>query len=147
LIESKLKMLRTFYKNKGQNIKFYIFCSYDRNDIYDNEFWGNDIKSIFERILTLSKYNCKSYLMRYNKYKDSPIYGTYVNLASWINQPSLFFNHSYKEFCEKDNKRKGGHSATIRYYNEFVSKYPKIAQKYFDIVPKDILQKVNNNEM
>ena len=77
--------------------------------------------------------------MRFEKYKGSPFYGTYVNVACWCNQPNLFNNLSYKMFCEKDDIRKSGGnktSATWRYYEQ-LNDYNLDCNKYFDIVPKD----------
>ena len=76
--------------------------------------------------------------MRFEKYKASPLYGTYVNIACWCNQPSLFNNLSYKQFCEKDDLRKSGGigtSATWRYFKELIN-IDKQFEKYINIIPK-----------
>lgn len=140
VIEKKAKLIRHYCKNKGQNIKFYILCGFDRLDKYDNNFWQQDIKDTFERIFILAKYNFKPYIMRFEKYKTSPLYGTYVNIARWCNQPSLFNNLSYRQFCEKDDLRKSngkGLSATWRYFNELLAVSDDF-RTYIDIVPKDL---------
>lgn len=140
IIEKKAYMIRKHYKNKGQNFKFYVLCGFDREDKYDLEFWKQDIRDTFERIFILAKYNFKPYIMRYNKYKESPLYGSYVNIACWCNQPSLFNNLSYKQFCEKDDLRKSGGkglSATWRYYEQLLD-VDKECQKYMDIIPKGV---------
>lgn len=144
LIESKLKLFRTYYKKKAQNVKFYVFCGFDRNEKYDLDFWKKDIDDLFKRIFILSKYNCKSYIMRHENYNNSPYRGTYINIAFWANQPSLFFNHSYYQICKKDDDRKKGDktSATWRYLEEFKRDNVEIANKYFNIVPKDLLIKL-----
>lgn len=120
IIEKKLILWKKYNKSKGQNTKFYVFCGFDREDKYNDEFWVSDIVDIFERVQLLAKYNCKPYIMRFIKYKESKYKGIYINIATWCNQPSLFFNHSYSEFCDKDNKRKGGESATKRYNDLFL---------------------------
>lgn len=138
VIEKKAIMIRNHCKNKGQNIKFYVLCAFDREYKYDGAFWKQDIRDTFERIFILAKYNFKPYIMRYEKYKVSPLYGTYVNLACWCNQPNLFNNLSYKDFCEKDDLRKSdgqGTSATWRYYMAG-SDYFK---QYENIVPKNLV--------
>lgn len=138
IIEEKAKLIRTFNKNKGQDTKFYVLCAFDKNEIYDTNFWIKDIKNTFERIYLLSKYNFKPYIMRYQEYKKSPFYGTYVNLACWCNQPHLFSNLSYEEFCKKDDLRKSGGnktSATWRYYDEIKEIIPNDT---FKIVPKEL---------
>lgn len=140
LIIKKLDLFRTYYKKKAQNVKFYVFCGFDRSGIYDVDFWKQDIIDTFERIFILSKYNCKSYIMRHENYNNSPYRGTYINLAFWANQPSLFFNHSYYQICEKDDDRKGGlkKSATWRYLEQFRIENKEISEKYFHVVPKDL---------
>jgi hypothetical protein len=140
IIEKKARMIRKYVKTKGQNIKFYVLCGFDREDKYDLEFWKQDIGDAFERIFILAKYNFKPYIMRYNKYNESPLYGSYVNLACWCNQPSLFNNLSYKQFCEKDDLRKSGGkglSATWRYYEQLMQ-VGNECHKYMDIIPKSV---------
>ena len=140
IIEKKAYMIRKYYKNKGQNIKFYVLCGFDRTGKYDLDFWKQDIQDVFERVFLLAKYNFKPYIMRYEKYKESPLYGSYVNIACWCNQPSLFNNFSYRQFCEKDDLRKSGGkgtSATWRYYKQLLDIDPE-CQKYMDIIPKSI---------
>lgn len=141
IIEEKARLIRKYNKNKGQSIKFYVLCGFDRNGKYDLNFWHQDINDLFERIFILSKYNFKPYVMRFEKYKSSPFYGTYVNVACWCNQPSLFNNLSYKQFCEKDDLRKSGGngtSATWRYYQQL--EYQNLeCSKYFNIVPKSTI--------
>ena len=140
VIEEKAQLIRKFIKCKGQNFKFYVLCAYDRDNRYDDEFWQKDVRELFERIFILAQYNFKPYIMRYEKYQESPIYGTYVNIACWCNQPSLFHNLSYREFCEKDDTRKSGGkktSATWRYFEQLLNYYPQSAM-FFDTVPKSI---------
>lgn len=138
LIESKATLIRKYNKNKGQNVKFYVLCGFDRNDKYDMNFWIKDIQDTFERIFILAKYNFKPYIMRYNKFEDSPLRGTYINIACWCNQPSLFNNLSYKQFCEKDDFRKSGGKGTSATYRYFVQlkELETECNDYFDIVPK-----------
>lgn len=139
IIEKKAYLIRQYCKNKGQNIKFYVLCGFDNNDKYDLDFWKQDIRNTFERIFILNKYNFKPYVMRFEKYKDSPLYGSYVNIACWCNQPSLFNNLSYKQFCEKDDLRKSGGkglSATWRYYEQLME-MDEECHKYMDIVPSE----------
>lgn len=140
LIEKKARLIRHYYKNKGQDFKFYVFCAFDRNNKWDMDFWMQDIKDTFKRIFILSKYNFKPYIMRHESYKNSPLYGSYVNIACWANQPSLFNNLSYRQFCEKDDLRKSGGkgtSATWRYFDQLLELNPDF-EEYFDIIPKSI---------
>ena len=137
-IESKLKLWKRYNITKGQNTKLYVFCGFDRDNKWDIDFWKQDIIDVFERIKILMKYNCKPYIMRFNRYEESPYRGMYINIAQWCNQPSLFSQMSYREMCEKDNERKGGNSATIRYNNQFEKENPEISKKYFDLNIKNI---------
>lgn len=146
VIEQKAKFIRKYNKNLGQNVKFYVLCGFDREGKYDLDFWKQDINDLFERVFVLSKYNFKPYIMRFEKYNESPFYGTYVNVACWCNQPSLFRNLSYKQFCEKDDLRKSngkGTSATWRYYKQ-LEELNLDCSKYFDIVPKDTILDYSN---
>ena len=121
IITSKLELLRIFFPTK-KNIKFYVLCGFDRDNKYDKEFWINDIHSVFERIKILADYGCKPYIMRFVKYKESPFKGTYINLASWCNQPSIYAHYNYQEYClEKDKQLHDDRkSSTYRYYEEFL---------------------------
>ena len=141
VIEEKAHLIRKYNKHLGQNIKFYVLCGFDRNNRYDDAFWEQDIKDTFERIFILAKYNFKPYIMRFEKYKTSPLYGTYVNVACWCNQPSLFNNLSYRQFCEKDDLRKSngqGLSATWRYFKELLT-FSGDFQRYVDVIPKSLV--------
>ena len=135
LIEKKLQLWKRYCT---KTTKLYVFCGYDRNNKWDYDFWIQDIKDTFERVKILMKYGCLPYIMRYDKYKESPYYGMYVNIASWGNQPNFFKKKSFKEWCITDDKRKGGNSATIKYLNLFEEKYPEISKKYFDMKFDDL---------
>ena len=146
VIEKKAYLIRKYNKNLGQNFKFYVLCGFDRNNKYDLDFWKQDINDTFERIFILSKYNFKPYIMRFEKYKESPLYGTYVNIARWCNQPSLFNNLSYKQFCEKDDLIKSGgkgSSATWRYLEQMLD-LDLECNKYINIVPKSVREDYSN---
>ena len=146
IIEKKAYLIRKYNKNLGQNFKFYVLCGFDKNNKYDLNFWKQDINDTFERIFILSKYNFKPYIMRFEKYKESPLYGTYVNIARWCNQPSLFNNLSYKQFCEKDDLIKSGgkgSSATWRYLEQMLD-LDLECNKYINIVPKSVREDYSN---
>lgn len=139
IVEQKARLIRKYNKSIGHNVKFYVLCGFDRQGKYDNDFWVQDVKDTFERIFILAKYNFKPYIMRFEKYKSSPLYGTYVNISCWCNQPSLFNNLSYKQFCEKDDLRKSGGkgtSATWRYFKELLNTNMEF-EKYINIIPKN----------
>ena len=121
LIYSKLDMIRN---TTDKIIKFYVLCGFDETGKYDSAFWRRDIVNTFRRIELLGQYRALPYIMRFEKYKDSPYRGIYVTLARWINQPSFFKKKSFYEFCSM-------RSDSIRYLEEFKKDYPEIAYKYF----------------
>lgn len=121
IIIAKLKLLRIYFPTK-KNIKFYVLCGYDRNNRYDRQFWIDDIHSVFERVKILIDYGIKPYIMRHANYEGSPFRGTYINLASWCNQPNIFAKFNYPDYClAKDNALNGDkQSSTYTYYLEFL---------------------------
>ena len=139
IIIEKAKIIRNVFKTKGHNIKFYVLCAYDENNKYDEQFWINDIKNTFERIFILAKYNFKPYIMRYEKYKESPYYGVYVNFAQWCNQPSFFYNYSIRQFCEKYDDRASKGKRTSATYKYFKAIENATFKEYIDIIPKELI--------
>lgn len=134
IIEKKLTLWNQCKKQKGNATKFYVFCGFDRDDNYNEDFWRQDIIDTFERVKILMKYGCLPYIMRHKNYENSPYRGTYINLASWCNQPSFYKKKSYREFCQASQDRtKNGICAPMRYLQELESKYPEIAEEYFDM--------------
>lgn len=126
IIEKKLQLIRK-YTNKTP--MFYVLCGFDRNNKYDKDYWKQDIIDTFERIKILMKYKCLPYIMRFNKYEESPYRGIYINLARWCNQPSFFKKKSFRQYCEMN----GENSSTMRYMNGLETDYPEIAKEYFDL--------------
>ena len=127
LIEKKLQMIRR-YTNKVP--KFYVLCGFDYNDKYDENFWYQDILDIFKRVELLMKYKCLPYIMRFNKYEDSPYRGMYINIGRWANQPSFFKKKSLYEFCTMECHING---ATYRYLNSFLKEHPEFDKKYLNM--------------
>lgn len=125
LIERKLQLLRKYtYKYP----KFYVFCGFDRDDKWDAEFWKQDIFDMFKRIKLLMKYHCLPYIMRFNRYLESPYQGVYKTVGAWCNQPSFFKKKSLREF----GIASGADSARNRYIVDFEEKYPEF-KKYMDM--------------
>lgn len=131
IIEEKLKLWRKYIK---KTTKLYVFCGFDRNDIWDNSFWRQDIIEIFERVKILMKYGCLPYIMRFNRYEESPYRGMYITIARWCNQPSLFKKKSFREFC----KLNGDNSSSMKYANTFEKQFPAIANQYYDLKFEEI---------
>lgn len=119
LIKSKLELIRK-YSNKP--LTFYVLCGFDYANRYDSDFWINDLYSIFRRIELLTKYNCFPYLMRFNAYENSPIRGTYITLARWINQRAMFKKKSFMGFIEGSSTKE---QAPHRYLRELLELYPQ----------------------
>ena len=125
LIERKLQLLRKYTEKYP---KFYVFCGFDREDKWDDEFWKQDIFDMFKRIELLMKYHCLPYIMRFNRYLESPYQGVYKTVAAWCNQPSFFKKKSLREFGIVS----GSDSARNRYIVDFEEKYPEF-KKYMDM--------------
>lgn len=126
LIENKLTIWKKHIK---KTTKLYVFTGFDRNEKWDQNFWKQDIEDTFERIKILMKFGCLPYIMRFNRYEESPYKGMYITLARWCNQPNQFKKKSFREFCLTN----GVNSSSVRYMNEFAAKFPEIALKYFDL--------------
>lgn len=138
IIVEKIKLWRNFI---SKTTKLYIFCGFDREGKYDESFWVRDILDIFERIQILMNFGCLPYIMRFNKYEESPYKGTYINLARWANQPHIFKNKSYKEFCEICKTLLSGEdSATIKYYNLLEREHGTKFNFYFNMKFQELNQ-------
>ena len=72
-------------------------------------------------------YKCLPYIMRFNRYEESPYRGVYVTLARWCNQPSFFKKKSFREFSQAK-----GNDAAARYLDHWLS-----AQKMTPIMEVD----------
>ena len=127
IIESKMEIWKRYCK---KTTKLYVFCGFDRSDKWDADFWKQDIIDVFKRIEILMKFGCLPYIMRFNRYEESPYRGMYINLARWCNQPSFFKKKSFREFCLAKN---GKGVSTIKYMTEFENLYPEIANQFYDL--------------
>lgn len=129
LVERKLQLMR---KHTDKTPKFYVFCAYnhDNPDNYSEEFWGQDIRDVFERIKVLMSYHALPYVMRYKDYEQSPHRGMYITLARWCNQPSVMKKKSFREFVFNTP---GQRKSAVVYFTEFERQHPEIATKYFDM--------------
>jgi hypothetical protein len=131
LIERNMALLR---EHTNKDIKIYLFCGYDRNGVYDNDFWLADIENIFKRLAILGKYQIKPYLMRYEKYQKSSYAGIYKNLAAYCNIGGLFNAISFSEFCEiqlERSKYKDKPRSAWRYYVDFVQQHKDFESRFF----------------
>ena len=127
LIERKLKMIR---KHSDKQCVFYVLCGFDRAGKYDKEFWERDIVDVFRRIELLIKYKCLPYIMRFNKYEESPYRGMYITLARWCNQFSFMKKKSLLEYARDVN---GIETSAYRYIMEYKNENPDAADKYYNM--------------
>ena len=109
--------------------KMYVISGFDSQD-------EKDIEGVFFRISTLMKYGSLPYIMRYEKYKESPYKGMYIELARWCNQPNFFKKKSFRQFCIANQEQKKNQETNCAAYQtmlDFEAKFPEIAKKYFDL--------------
>ncbi len=126
LIEDKLKLWRKYC---SKSTKLYVLCGYDSQD-------AKDIENTFERIRIIIKYGCLPYIMRYEKYKESPYRSIYIQLARWCNQPRFLKKKSFREFCiANQDYHKNPNTLCSAYSSmiEFENLHPEIAKAYYDI--------------
>lgn len=123
LVEEKIVLAR---KYTDAYLRFYCFCGFDRQDVWDEVFWAEDIFGLLKRIEILMRHKCLPYVMRFNRYVESPFRGVYVSIARWGNQPNLYKKQSLREFAEMN----GRESACYRYLEEFERRFPEAAYFY-----------------
>lgn len=159
IIERKLKLIHEIFPDLSKQLKFYVLVGYDRNDKYDEEFWRQDIRDAFERVMILSKYSAYPYIMRYERCYTAPepYRGVYVYLTMWCNQPNMFIKTSYevnskcvsmgnkyyakyKRNIDLYEKEVGKKNAGWRYYDELCETMPELKDKYLTVVPQDVAE-------
>jgi len=155
IIENALIEIHRTKTKKTKRLKFYVLCAYDRQGKWDSEFWINDIRNTFERCIVLAKYGALPYIMRYEKYRESPYKQIYIALASWVNQPYIFKKIPFRTFCmmrgmSNENRKIYGSNykkylldGNIKYsiwqaMESLAKEYPEFAERYYDIVMDDI---------
>ena len=127
IVIRKLDMMREY--TSTTKIIFYVLTGYDRNSRYNMNFWKQDILDMMERVFILGQYRVSPYIMRYERYKDSPFYGVYVTVAGWCNQFSTFKIKTLKEYCELCAKT--NRLAPTRYMEAALKEIPELG-KYYD---------------
>lgn len=126
LIIEKLKLWKRY---ASKTTKLYVLCAYDSQD-------EQDIINTFERIKILMQHGCLPYIMRYEDYKGSEYETFYTQLARWCNQPQFFKKKSFRDFCETNqeyHKNPKTYCSAYKAMIEFETKFPEIAEKYFDL--------------
>lgn len=123
IIKRKLDLIRQY---TDKRLKFYTFCGFDRNDKWDYDFWVQDLWDLWKRIELLMQYHALPYVMRFNRYTESPFVKHYIALARWCNQPGIFKNMSFRELSL-------ARSTETKYLKDIEERLPNLANRYFDI--------------
>lgn len=105
-----------------QYTALYLFTAFKSQDV-------NDIRELLERIRICQQRKVIPYVMRFKDWKNSEMHGMYVTIARWCNQPSMFKKLSLNEFKYANGQSK----STVRYLDEFESRYPEISKEFFDL--------------
>ena len=109
LIEQKMQLIRRHHRQR-QRVKFYTLCAYDRGGVYDESFWRKDLQELAARMRLLKKYDFLPYVMRFEKWKDSPYRACYVDIAAYGNQPRFFGSQiGLVEFAVRHRNGKPSH--------------------------------------
>ena len=157
LIVSKLQLIRTTVPDWNRELKFYVFCGFDKTDTYDTEFWERDIANLFERIRILKTFGARPYVMRFEKVYDSEYESFYAAVASWCNQPGMFTSFTFRLFAQCRGMRQGGYTKYKRDIEGYLRdiglkgagwqamemveiQFPAIAKEYFDFTGKPTSQ-------
>lgn len=153
LIMSKLMLIRATVPKWGRELKFYVFCGCDENEVYDEAFWKQDITNLFERIYILKTFKAKPYVMRFEQVYESEYSSFYAAVAAWCNQPSMYNSFTFRLFAQCRGMRRDGYKKYKRDIKgylkdigfkgsewramEFIeNRFPEIAHKYFDFIGK-----------
>ncbi len=124
LIIRKLNLLRKHMPTKM--VKLYVFCAFDEEDKYPDDFWGKDIRGILERVKVLKSYKTHAYLMKFIKWKEAPmVYSKmYSMLGAYINNPALLKTKTLREFIDLNVTNK-------KWIYQFEQLHPDIVEDFF----------------
>lgn len=124
LFSEKIQLIKP--DRKWINTKLYVFSAFDYENKYDVNFWLNDIEMIFKRFEIIFKYKALPFLMRFEKWNESPFREVYINIAQWCNMPqTTIMNLSFNEWIDTG-------SIVSPKTKEFRDKYPRF-RKIFDL--------------
>lgn len=149
LIISKLQLIRETVPDWKRQLKFYVFCGCDKNNVYDMAFWKNDISNLFERITILRKFGAVPYIMRFEKVYDSEFSTFYSSVAAWCNQLHMLKTTTFSTFCKMRGMCLNGYAKYKRDFDGYLKDigkkgacwkemeriealFPDIAAQYFD---------------
>lgn len=124
IIERKIQLAR---KYSDAVFKFYCFTGFDRNARWNADFWRQDIFDLLTRVEILMRNRCLPYVMRFERYADSPYRGVYITIARWCNQPSFFKKKTLREYAQMP-----GNATALRYLSDFERLFPEVG-RFFDL--------------
>lgn len=96
IVEKNLAILKKYIRGDWK-IKFFIYCHPDLsipNDVYYRIMWCKENKVL-------------PYFMRHQDCWRSQNVRTYNDFSAWCNQPGIFKNHTYEQFCQKRRPQEG----------------------------------------
>ena len=67
------------------------------------------------------------YVMRFERYEESPYRGVYITIARWCNQPSFFKKKTLREYAQMPVN-----ATALRYISDFKRLFPE-AGRYFNL--------------
>ena len=95
IIEEKLEIVKKYIPQPWK-IKFFIYCRPSMDIVTD----------VYARILWCKENKVLPYFMRDLSCWQSENASTYNDFSAWCNQPGIFKNHTFKEFCIKRHPSK-----------------------------------------
>lgn len=129
MIMKKIDLWKQYHKKPAL---FFLLCGFDRNDKWDQDFWIQDMKDLFTRVVNLMKKQQMPYCMRYEKAYDKTnvINGImwsrlYSLMSAWLNQARFFITNSFREYLAMEPNRK-------KFLDLFEAAFPDIVEQYFD---------------
>ena len=123
-IIKKIKMILNIKSNV--RMKFYVLTGFKNQN-------NKNILDTFERIRILMKYGALSYVMRHKNIKGTKWEMLYNNIASWCNQPKIFKNYNFENYC---HTKYGNKSKVVKQLNDFKKENPEV-EKYLKLTYND----------
>jgi hypothetical protein len=133
LIVKKLTLWNKYTKKHNPSAVLYCFCCFDRNDVWDYDFWINDVINLLERVKILMELGARPYIMMFEKQNRNPFSKLYRTIWAWCNSAICFQKQSLRDFSIIYKNK------SVEELAKFQKKYPEIAEKYFDIKFTDYL--------
>lgn len=135
-IEDVFKLYKQV-KNKRSGMFFYVLIGFDRKNRYDNDFFKQDLESLFIRMQLLFKYHAYPYIMMHENIKLNPYYKSITQLVNTINCPMYINNKNILTALELNK----AYNAIDMINKLDLSKYFKIG--FFSSDEKLMLNEIN----